>query len=304
MIRFPTWFLLCTLVLPVKAHVGSNVASIFELPSEDLPDIHDRSLDDWEDVVSSVAFAHVNFTSLESVAAGDVDPASLAFRIFLAWHDKGNHLYAAIERVDDAYVNTYPGGNPTRLFEYGGIELMVDGDHSGGQYAKFAGVSDAEQKDLTNFQAQQYFAIPESPDNNILGYSGAGTGWVVFPPYGDAGGFSDGRESPNTSIIELYLTPWDELDWRGPERSRATDLQPGKIIGIQISVPDFDRGCWSCVTPSYDGFFTLFGVPGTFSQADGFVDAELVPCNRGDCSRASSTITEVDPWARIKASFR
>jgi hypothetical protein len=210
-------------VLPVKAHVGSNVAPIFELPSEDLPDIHDRSLDDWEDVASSVAFA--------------------------MWISRPSRVWRR--------------ETSTRLFEYDGIELMVDGDHSGGQYAKFLGVSDAEQKDLTNFQAQQYFAIPESPDNNTLGYSGAGTDWVVFPPYGDAGGFSDGRESPNTSIIELYLTPWDELDWRGPERSRATDLQPGKIIGIQISVPDFDRGCWSCVTPSYDGFFTLSGVPGT-----------------------------------------
>ena len=117
------------------------------------------------------------------------------------------------------------------------------------------------------------------------------------PPFADAGGYSDGRESPNTSIIELYVTPWDELDWRGPDTGKSSDLAPGEIIGIQITVPDFDRGCFSCVSPSYDGFFTLSGVTGTFSQADGFVDAELVPCSRGDCSQAPSTIVEVDTWA-------
>ena len=253
--------------------------------------------------MSSIAFTHLDFAPQLSVGDDGVDPADLAYRIFLAWHDKGNHLYAAIERVDDAYINTYPGGDPGRLFEFDGIELMVDGDHSGGRYARF-GVSDEEEKDLKNFQAQQYFAIAESPDNNTLGYAGFGTDWAVFPPFADAGGYSDGRESPNTSIIELYVTPWDELDWRGPDTSKSSDLAPGEIIGIQVTVPDFDRGCFSCVSPSYDGFFTLSGVTGTFSQADGFVDAELVPCSKGDCSQAPSTIVEVDTWARIKASFR
>ena len=180
MIRLLPWVISLAFLMPADAHVGSIVTTIFELPTEDLPDIHDGSLDDWEDSMSSIAFTHLDFAPQLSVGDDGVDPADLAYRIFLAWHDKGNHLYAAIERVDDAYINTYPGGDPGRLFEFDGIELMVDGDHSGGRYARF-GVSDEEEKDLKNFQAQQYFAIAESPDNNTLGYAGFGTDWAVFP---------------------------------------------------------------------------------------------------------------------------
>ncbi len=287
-----------------SAHVGDREFPIFELPTVDLPDIYDGSMDDWNDVLPGISFDHNDFAPLDIGDGAGIDPSDLAYRVFLAWHDAGNLIYVAIERVDDAYVNSYDGGDPSRLFEHDGIEFMIDGDHSGGRYNRFRGVEEDQRKHLTNSQAQQYFAIAESPDNQTLGYAGAGNDWVVFPPYADGGGFNDGGESPNSSIIEMYVTPWDQLDWRGPESSVASDLTAGSIVGLQISVPDFDRGCWSCVGNPYHGFHTLSGVEGTYFEADRFVDAELVPCNTGDCSMAPKTVVQTDTWARIKASFR
>ena len=41
----------------------------------------------------------------------------------------------------------------------------------------------------------------------------------------------------------------------------------------------------------------------TDSFAENFVDGELIPCYRGDCSGATTAV-RLDSWGRIKASFR
>lgn len=291
------------------AHVGGGQPfPIFELSTDELPDIHDGSLDDWEEVLPSFSLNQEVFAPLNVNDGAGIDTADLAYRVFLAWHSAGNHLYVAIERVDDVYVNTYEGGDLANVWQHDSIEFMVDGDHSGGKYNRYLeddGFGPEEAKLLSGLQAQQYFAIAESPDGNTLGYGGAAT-WAVDPPFSDAGGFTDNQDSPNTSVIEMFVTPWDELDWHGPERSRRTELFAGKILGFQVSIPDFDAGCYSCVEPNtFHGYHTLSAQPITWREADNFVDGELIACNTGDCGSSSTPITAVEnnSWGRIKASF-
>lgn len=289
------------------AHIGSLVYPVYELPTQDLPDVRDGTLEDWEDVLAGASLDYTQFLPLAVADGAAIDPADLAYRVFLAWHSAGNHFYAAIERVDDVYVNTYEGGDPINFWQFDSIEFMLDGDHTGGPYNNFSAeeFSEEERKLLTNFQAQQYVAIPESPDGITMGYQGNGAGWVPFPPYGDAGGFNDGNESPNTAVIELYVTPFDELDWRGPELSRKSRLEAGRIVGFQFSIPDFDAGCYSCVPGGYHGFHTLSGQPDTWRLAENFVDGELVGCDYGDCGAAPiPTAVQASSWGRIKAGLR
>jgi hypothetical protein len=301
-----------------NAHIGGLVFPVFELPTSDLPDLNDGTLEDWEDVLPATDLTHDDFAPLNVADGAGINPEDLAYRIFWAWHSAGQHLYFAIERVDNVYINKYEGGDLTSLWRHDSVEVMVDGDHTAGSYNGFSAedFSEEEIKLLKNFQAQQYVAVAESPDGNSLGYQGNGQGWANSPPWADGGGFNDGAENPNTSVIELYLTAWDEHNWEGPELSKRSDLTAGKIIGFQISVPDFDLDCNGCgdfgtdedgntITAGYHGFHTLSGQPNTWREADNFVDGELIGCDTGDCGNApTNTAVEDDSWGRIKASFR
>lgn len=289
-----------------SAHIGTSIFPVYELPTADLPDVRDGTLEDWEDVLPGQSLDHNSFLPLAVADGAAVDPADLAYRVFMAWHSAGVHLFAALERVDDVYVNTYEGGDPINFWQFDSMEFMVDGDHSGGSYNGFSAeeYSEEERKLLTNFQAQQYVAIPESPDGISMGYQGNGAGWVPFPPYGDGGGFNDGNESPNTAVIEVMVTPFDELNWQGPEVSRRSTLAAGRIIGFQFSIPDFDAGCAACDPGGYHGFHTLSGQPNTWRLAENFVDGELIGCDTGDCGSAPATAVEANSWGRIKAGLR
>ena len=117
-------------------------------------------------------------------------------------------------------------------------------------------------------------------------------------------------ESPSHVMMEMYLTPWDRLHWEGPEQGDRTELEAGKIIGFQLVVEEFDDRQWGV------GFYIIslpwpIGGPipagaditGALYEADLFADAELIPCHRGDCSGATTGVSQ-DSWGRIKASFR
>ena len=288
-----------------SAHIGTDVYPLYELPTADLPDLRDATLEDWEDVLPGTSLDHNAFAPLNVADGAGINPEDLAYRTFMAWNSAGQHLWVAIERVDDVYVNTYEGGDLTGLWRFDSIEFMVDGDHTGGAYNGFSAdeYGEEELKLLSNFQAQQYVAIAESPDGRTLGYQGQGQAWVTLPPYADAGGFSTG-EAPNTSVIEMHLTAWDECNWEGPAMSKRTNLVAGNIIGFQFSIPDFDTEAGA-----YHGFHTLSGQPNTWRLAENFVDGELIACDGGDCGAEADmgeigTAVKADSWGRIKASFQ
>lgn len=282
------------------AHIGTTVFPMYELPTSDLPDIRDGSLQDWEDVLPGASLDQNSFAPLNVADGAGINPADLAYRVFFAWHSAGQHLFTAIERVDDVYVNTYEGGDLINLWRFDSVEFMVDGDHTGGAYNGFSAdeYNAEELKLLSNYQGQQYVAIAVAPDGINVGYQGNGQGWVPRPPWADAGGFAIG-EAPSTSVIEMYVTPWDECDWRGPEYSKRSTMAAGKIIGFQLSVPDFDTEAGA-----YHGFHTLSGQANTWRLAENFVDGQLISCDTGDCGSAPDpTAVQEDSWGRIKATF-
>lgn len=283
------------------AHVGDVVYPIYELPTADLPDLHDGSLEDWEAALPNASLNQNDFVYSEGLG-GVIDPADLAWRIFLAWHHKTQRIYMAVERLDDVYLP--PCGE--RCFGEGPTTLSVDADHSGGQYFLFTeedGYSVEQSKRLGNASAQSYSIYPEPPfGDQLLTGGGWAHAWVTLPPWSDWGGIQLG-ESPNYSIMEFYITPFDDLNWEGPELSRRSSLEPGMIMGFQISVSDSDdrgrsQGWYLLALPTFD----TTGQPITWAQ--NFVDGELIPCHIGDCSQSNGTAIVADSWGRIKASLR
>jgi len=276
------------------AHIGDNIYLLYEIADADVADIDifDQSVTDWEDVVGDASLVATDFYQDPTVGDGaQYDPADLDYRIWLGWNASTTTVHMAMERVDNVYVNEYAGGDLGQLWRHDAIELMLDGDHTGGDYTSGADPEWTEEEQLLNGNrtAQQYVSVADTPDGRHVGYQGAGSDWVNALPYADGGGGSVG-EGPTTSIFEFYVTPFDDLIWNSPDDSKKSNLVDGAIIGFQISVPDFDT------EPSaYRAFHTLSGQAATWKYAERFVDGRLVGAGGG-------TAVESDSWGRIKAS--
>lgn len=269
---------------------------IFQLTATELSQINikDGTTADWESLFDPSVSAPQFFASPTVGDGAQYDPNDLDFRIWLGWTGGTvPHLYLAIQRVDNVYINQYAGGNPGDLWQDDSIEFMLDGDHSGGQYGGWNAdqyASEEELKLINNSQAQQYLGTDVSPDGITVGYLGAGTGWVNKPPYGDGGGGHAGT-NPTTSAIEMFVTPMDNCIWNDPAGSTISQVAADKIIGFQISVPDFDTG-----RGAYHAFHTLSGQAETYRYADRFVDGIMV-------ATEGPTAVEQSSWADVKASF-
>ena len=276
------------------AHIGEKVYLIFEIPDADLEDIDlfDADISDWEDVVGDASLTPEDFFADPDVGDGaQYNPADMDYRVWLGWNETNNRLYLAAERTDDVYINEYSGGAPATVWQYDSVEFMVDGDHSGGQYnfGNSETMTDEEKARNQNSQAQKWNAIFDAPDGRILGYPGRAE-WLNSVPLSDGGGGSVGG-GPTVSILEIYVTPYDDIIFADQEGSVATDLEAGNIIGLQIAMPDFDEE-----PQKYRGYHTLSGQAATFRFAERFVDAQLV--GAGDATAVADR-----SWARIKASF-
>jgi len=294
------------LVVAFAGVVGAQQAvyPIYEIATQDLPDLFDNSLQDWEDVLPGTSLTQDDFAPLAVADGAGINTADLAYVVYMAWNSADQRIYFALQRVDDVYVNTYEGGAPQNMWMHDGFELMLDGDHSGGDYNGFSvDVYGADQaKLLTGYQAQQYLGIPESPDGKILGNNTAASGWVSLPPWADGSGYSFGT-APTTSILETYWTPFDALDWHGPEYSTRSTLAANKVIGFQVSIMDWDYTDTDR-RMTYHAFHTLSGLANTWRMADNFVGGELVPCTGGDCGAPPVTAVASESWGRVKAALK
>ncbi len=287
---------------PTPAHIEFPGAPFpfYELTEAELAliDVRDGSIEAWESLFEPSLLAEHFYWDPNVGEGAQYDPEDLDFRIWLGWTraELGNHIYVAVERIDDVYINEYEGGGIGQMWQHDSIEFRIDGDHSGGQY----GVWNIDQYDteeelrlIDNATAQTYLAIAESPDGIHFGYAGAGDGWVNRPPYGDAGGAAWGRD-PNTSVIEMYLTPFDNCIWNDPEGSVVSTLEPGRIIHFAMNVPDFDTE-----PRAYRAFASMRGSCIISRYAWCFIDGILLAADPDSSPTAVQTTT----WADIKASF-
>ena len=300
--------LLLVLASRAHAHSGERLFPFFELTDEDLEtiDLNDGQIWEWLDIASEPTLTPLDFQN-------DFDPADFDFRIWIGWHGATNRIYVAMEQADDIYYNDYDrqgrhdGDDLYRsnmATHDSGIQLWIDGDHSGG-IAWPGGPCCSGEEDALIYagQSQRFDAIAETDgDPHVTierlqnAYWNHGD-WYTLPPYADGGGIRFG-EDPTISVTEFYVTPFDLMIWDDEQESIISDLHPSKIVGFWIALTDRDSKALH-----REDFFIINGPHPGNNTSNNLFDALLLGSGSA-LPEEEDTAVENDSWGRIKASFR
>ena len=287
-----------------QSHVGDVVYPIAELTDEMLAqvDVRDGLPDEWLGLIGEPTMTALDFR--DQLGSKQPNPGDLDFRIWLGWHAMLNRIYVAIVLSDDIYENShdYASDELDNMPEHDSVSLSVDGNHSGGgdfNDCFRSGCSDEQLLELDG-QTQLFTAIAHTAsgptvDLPITRLRTSKLPWMLQPPFAEGGGSASG-EAPNISVIEFYVTPFDQMVWHSAEESLPSDLVAGGVIGFGIVVHDNDRDF------SEDEYWVPREMPASpdipalvaiwSNMGDRFLDGLLIPIADTGVSQAS--------WGRIK----
>ena len=289
---------------PDNSQVSDRVYPFTELSDQDVArlDLRDGTVFDWLDIVGEPSLTALDFFTDPQYSS--YDPSSYDFRLWLAWHDATDHLYLAVQSTDDIYINEYEryGDGFTRYIGVhdSSVFFLVDGDRSGGKWTAKVGASEEENLAVLNVQAQGYFAIAGTYDNDsnlqflwhLVDQSHA-PGFLL-PPYADGGGGCV-SEQPVICAVEFYVTAFDGFVWNNPGESVVSDLYPGKSIAFGIVLGDVEPG----IRNQPKSAFALSPFSENRWDSSTWSEGLLV----GADSRANDTAVRDVTWGRIKASL-
>lgn len=183
----------------------------------------------------------------------------------VGWSDTQNLLYVAIRVIDDEHYADESSWQDDH------VDVLIDADHSGGQFEFFSDVTPEEKRNLNNAQATRYgIAVPPSPGESPISTSNAGT-WMLNPLYANVAWRITSSLGEGVAITyEFSLMPFDWLDWQGVELSQSHDLEEGEVIGFNLYLQDLDTG-----EVRGRGFSLKNASQGTYAQ--NFADFRLAP---------------------------
>ena len=301
-------FLTLLPAIPLDAQWSDRLYPFRELTDEMRAriDLRDGTVEDWSEVLGEPALTPLDFATRPSDP--EYDPSSFDFRIWLAWHGAGNHLFVAAEIVDDIHVGMWPEDPPDWAPDdrpphwvpaEGTVHFFVDGDRSGGTV--FETEDDLIVWDTAMGQAQAYWAIVESNENGsnvFLSLVGLDYPWVYQVPYADGSG-SVLDSQPVFYVVEFYVTAFDRLILDSPEKSLVSDLYAGKTIGFSMGISDSDTD------PLEDDRYHLLSGPGDSWEGGGSWVSDLWAHGilLGADSGTDGTSVETVSWGRIKPSL-
>jgi len=279
-------------------HILGKSFVVYEVTDEHLDqvDLYDGTVGEWEALMGPPSlrarpdWVHpANFYDTGAI----VTPYSVSdgdWRVWLAWHRSTSRIYVAMERRDDAYVDS-EGEDISDASKGDAISFMIDGDHSGGEYSFHPHLtsdvcceSDEEYRLANESQAQLYWAVADPPG---VGSIAAGGEWINKSPFSEAGGAVMG----NTTTLEFYVTAFDSLVWDSPDRSVRSTFSEGVVIGFELEVWDYDE-------PGESPLVLQLGKQAnTWRFAERFVDGVL------HASNPASVVVD-STWGEIKKRRR
>ncbi len=253
--------------------------------------IIDGEFDDWEGIAPVLQMA--DFGDL--VAGAVADALDFDLQVWIGWNDTENRLYLAVEVTDDIHQVDRPTGSATtRIFQDDDLEVFVDADHSGGQYADFSDLSPDEQLARNGTEANHFvLAGPHEDGEDFVNFSAAGWYALRDGPYTQADLRFDGTPGGvGVTRYEMSLVLFDRVNVTADFLSSRHDLRPGEVIGFNLELNDFDSH-----SELFDAKWSLSGGFNAFRLSDRFTDLWLEP-------PVIATAVQDVSWGRIKASFR
>ena len=285
------------LVEPALGHHPDGVIySAYQFPDHLTPAI-DGDLSDWDLVDASYEIATGQFHDLidPELEAGDSDDFSA--RLKVGWNKAANRLYIAAQVRDDIHQVDRPVGSAAvRIFQDDAMELFIDADHSGGQYANFTELSPAEQLRRNGAEANHFVLAGPSPDEDFfVNFSAAAWYALSDGPYtGAAVEFVGVLGGAGVTNYEVMIAPFDRVDINAVFQSVEHVLQEGEIIGFNVELNDFDTH-----SELFDAKWSLSGQLNSFRFSERFADLILMPLE----GIFQPTVVEALSWGRLKASL-
>ena len=246
----------------VEGHLPADFTYFaFQFADTYLPAI-DGDLSEW-DIVPNAYMIHGEdlHNALHGRPARRMDPTDLALRSFCGWNDSLNRLYFMAEISDD--IHQTDRTDPQCNWMDDCWEIVIDANHSGGRHAWFSDLTEEESKRLEGSQGTHYI-VAEPPIQGVDFTSGNASTWTSEPgEWFDIGWDFTGDEfGESTYYYELFIYPFDDLNWKGPDVSVHHDLREGEIIGVGWSFADFDAS-----SDRFDDYWTLSGGDATCGES-------------------------------------
>lgn len=277
------------------AHLpAGEVLSAFQFPDHSEPRV-DGDLRDWEVVGAGYLITGVQFRDL--VDGAPADPEDFSVRLMVGWSEWYNRLYLAAEVVDDVHQIDRPAGSAAQfIWQDDDMEVFVDADHSGGQYADFTDLAPEEELALNGAEANHFILAGPSPDEDFLvNYSAASWYSRAMGTYTEAAlTHSAVPGGPAVTRYEFSLVPFDRVNMKADFLSQVHDLREAQVIGLNVEFNDFDTH-----PDLFDAKWSLSGGQNAYRLSERFADFRLGPLE----GQSEPTSAEARTWGQIKASF-
>jgi hypothetical protein len=284
------------LAKPALGHYPEGVAyRAFQFPDHLVPAI-DGDLTDWEVVGDSYAILTGQFHDLISPEVEASDSDDFAARLMVGWNKAENRLYIAAQVRDDIHQIDRPAGSAEVIFRDDAMELFIDADHSGGQFANFTELSDEEYRRRNGTEANHFVLAGPPPDEDFfVNYSAAA--WYALPdgPYTRAAvEFAGVLGGEGVTNYEVMLVPFDRVDINAVFQSEEHLLRAGEILGFNVEFNDLDVH-----SELFDAKWSLSGQHNSYRFSDRFTDLIMMPLE----GTLQGTAVEPRSWGRLKASL-
>jgi len=284
-------------VSPAWGHQPEGeVYSAFQVSDSQVA-IIDGDLSDWDIVGDSYTILTGQFYDLinPEVEAGDSEDFSV--RLMVGWNKASNRLYVAAQVRDDIHQVDRPVGSAAvRIFQDDAMELFIDADHSGGQFANFTDLSPKEQLRRNGAEANHFVLAGPPPDEDIfVNFSAAAWYALQDGPFTQAAvEYTGTMGAAGVTNYEVMLVPFDRVEMNAVFQSIEHDLREEEIIGFNVEFNDFDAN-----PELFDAKWSLSGQLNSFRFSERFADLILMPIE----GIFQATIVEANSWGRIKASL-
>ena len=266
----------------------------FQFPDLFIPSV-DGDLSDWDLVDSSYALRTEVFVDLVSDET-IVDGGDFSVRLMVGWNKQQNRLYVAAEVSDDLHqIDRPPGTAQSRIFQDDDMEVFVDADHSGGQYANFVELGEEEQLRLNGAEANHFVLAGPPPDDDFfVNFSAAAWYSQADGAFTQAAVAHENMGTGTVTRYEMMLVPFDTVNMDAAVLSSQHVLQEQEIIGFNVEFNDFDLN-----SELFDAKWSLTGQQNSFRFADRFADLRLMPLEE----IFQPTSVEATNWGLIKSAF-